>query len=85
MRLSLVESNINENSSKGPKSVKDEENVALALKGKVKKSPSQGQGSKGEEKKKKHLSKMECFRCGEFGHYSTHCPKKRKDTKEKQE
>jgi len=45
MRLALVERNVNGNSSKGPKSVKEEENGTLASKGKAKKGPSQGQGS----------------------------------------
>jgi len=44
--------------------VKEEENVALASK-----SPSQKQGE--QKKKKKDLSKVKCFRGGEFGHYST--------------
>lgn len=39
------------------------------------KGPSQGQG----EKKKKDISKVKCFRCGEFGHYNTHCPRRKKD------
>ena len=50
-------------SSSGSKQVREEENVALASKG-----PSQGQG---EQRKKKDLSKVKCFRCGELGHYST--------------
>lgn len=71
MRLALVESNISGSSSKGPKGVKEEENVTLASKGKAKKGPNQGQGSQGGEEKKKDLSKIKCFKCGEFGHYST--------------
>jgi len=59
------------------KSEKEEENVALALKG-----PSQGQG---EQKKKKDLSKVKCFMCGEFGYYSTQCPLRKKDKQEKQD
>ena len=42
MRLALVEGSISGSSRKGPKSVKDEDNVALASKGEAKKSPSQG-------------------------------------------
>lgn len=49
----------------------EEENVALASKGKAKKGPSQGQGSHEGEMKKKDLSKIKCFICGEFGHYIT--------------
>lgn len=64
--------------------MKAEENVALASKGKAKKGPNQGQGSKGGEKKKKDPSKIKCFKCGEFGLYSTQCPQRKKDKKEKQ-
>lgn len=70
----LVQGTTN-SSSRGPK-VEDEENVALASKGKVKKGASQGQGlNKGE--KKKGLCKVTCLRCGEFGYYNTQCPKKK--------
>lgn len=82
MTLALVESNIRSSKSKGPKSVKDKENVALASKGKAKKGPILGQSSKVEEKKKKDFSKIKCFKCGEFGHYSTQCPKKKKEKKQ---
>jgi len=85
MRLALVECNTNNNSSKGVKIVKDEENVALADKGKVKKGPSEGQGSKGGDEKKKYLSKIKCFRHGEFDHYNTHYSQRMKDKTEKQE
>ena len=51
----------------GSKGVKEEENVALASKG-----PIQGQGK--QRKKKKDLSKVKFFRCGELSHYSTRCP-----------
>lgn len=62
-------------SSKGTLGEKEEENVAVASKG-----PNQWQG---EKKKKKDLSKVKWFRCGELGHYSTQCPLKKEDKKEK--
>lgn len=77
MRQALLKSSISSSSSSGSKSVKEEENVALASNG-----LSQGQG---EQRKKKDLSKAKCFRCGEFGHYSTECPLKKKDKQEKQD
>jgi len=55
----------------------EEENIALTSKG-----PSQGQG---EKRKKKDLSKVKFFKCGEVGHYSTQCPIRKKDKEEKQD
>lgn len=74
LRRALLKSTISKSNNKGTKGEKEEENVALASKG-----PSQGHG----EKKKKDLSKVKCVRCGEFGHYSTQCPLKKKDKQEK--
>ena len=37
------------------------------------------------QKNKKDLSKVKCFRCGEFGHYNTQCPLRKKDKQEKQD
>jgi len=54
--------------------MKEEENVTLALKG-----PSQGQG---EQRRKKDLSKVKCFRCGELDHFNTQCPLRKKDKEE---
>ena len=50
-RLSLVD-DITKSGGKETKVDNEEENVALARKGKVKKGPSQAQDSKGEKKKK---------------------------------
>ena len=41
-----------------------------------------GQDSKGG--KKKDLSKVKCFGCGQLGHYVRQCPKKTRDKKGKQ-
>ena len=57
----------------------DEENVALAAKGKKKKFK---KGSKVETKQqdeeKKDMSKVKCFACQKFGHYARQCPNKKK-------
>ena len=52
-------------SSKGIKVKQEEEYVALASEGKQ------------EKRKKKDLSKIKCFHCGEMGHYVTQCPRKK--------
>lgn len=54
MGRTLVKNSISGSSNKGSNCVKEEENVALALKGKEK-YPSQGQGLQGEKKKKRDL------------------------------
>ena len=78
LRQALLKSSISGNNNSGSKVVKEEENVALASKG-----PSQEQGE--QRKKKKELSKVKCFRCGELGHYNTQCPLKKKGKEEKQD
>jgi len=44
--------------------IKEEVDVALASEGK-------------QEKRKKDLSKVKCFHCGELGHYPTQCSRKK--------
>lgn len=72
-----MKTSINENKKNGSKGVKEKDNVALALK-----DPSGGQVLQEEKKKKKDLSKVKCFKCGEFGHYSTQCPQRNKDNQD---
>ena len=50
-------------SSKWIKVKQEEEDVALAFEGKQ------------EKRKKKDLSKIKCFHCGELGYYATQCPR----------
>lgn len=66
-----MKTSIGRSSSKGLWGEKEEENAALASKG-----PSQGYGKKN---KKKDLSKVKCLMCGEFGHYNTRCPQRKKE------
>ena len=55
-------------SNNGGIKVKKEEDATLASRG------HHGQ----HRKKKKHLSKVRCFRFGELGHFATTCPMKKK-------
>jgi len=69
MRHDLVKATISGSSSSGTKQVKEEEDVALT--------------SKGQHKRKKNISKIKCFKCGEMGHYNTQCPLKKRENEEK--
>jgi len=60
LRLNLV-NGISSNNDKTSKVEKEQENVALAGKGKAVKGSSKGSGQKGD--KKKELSKIKCFGC----------------------
>lgn len=77
LRLNLV--NGTSGSGKALKVEREQENVTLAGKGKVKKGSTKGFNSKGE--KKKDLSKVKYYRCHEFGHYVSDCPQRKKKSK----
>ena len=59
------------NSGSKPK-LEEEDNTALASK-----------GQQGQQRRKKDVSKVKCFICGEMGHYASQCPLKKKDKNEK--
>ena len=72
MRRDLVKCKLDSSSNdRGMKLKEEEENATLASKGQQ------------EQRKKKDVSKINCFRCGELGHYATQCPLKKKDKDEK--
>ena len=51
-------------------SKEDEENVALATKGKKKKSKKGSKGGTKHHEGEKDMSKVKCFACQKFGHYA---------------
>ena len=72
MRQDLVMCKLDSNSSSGRKPKEEEENATLASK-----------GQQEQRRWKKDVSKIKCFWCGEFGHYATKCPLKKKDKDKK--
>jgi len=72
LRRNLVKCKLDRSNSSGSKPKEEEENAALASK-----------GQQEQRNKKKDVSKIKCFRCGEFGHYTTQCPLRKKDKDEK--
>jgi hypothetical protein len=61
-----------------------DENFALAnhaRKGKFKKIAS-GESTAQDDKKKKDISKVNCFACHKFGHYAGQCPHRKKGRSE---
>lgn len=63
-----------DSSNSGTKVVKEEEDVALASKGQHQ-----------QHQRKKDVSKIKGFKCGEMGHYITQCPLRKTDQEEKQD
>jgi len=74
LRLNLV--NGSSVSNKAPNFEREQENVPLIGKGKVKKGSSKGPSSKGE--KKKDLAKVKCYGCHNFCHYVNDFPLRKK-------
>lgn len=69
MRQDLVKCKLDGSSSSGtkPKEEEEEENAPLTSK-----------GHQEQRRKKKDVSQIKYFQCGEFGHYATQCPLKKK-------
>lgn len=72
MRRDLVKCKLDSNSNSGMKPKEEEENATLASK-----------GQREQWRWKKDVSKIKCVWGGEFGHYATQCPLKKKDKDEK--
>ena len=58
--------------------VGDDENVALAAKGKKKSKGGPKGGAKPKGEQKKDMSKVKCFACHKMGHYAGQCPNRKK-------
>ena len=61
------------NNSGTKEKVKEEENATLASKGQQ------------EQRRRKVVSKIKFFSCGELGHYATQCPLRKRDKEERQD
>lgn len=73
MRRDLVKCKLDSSSnSSGTKLKEEDENATFTSK-----------EQKEQWNKKKDISKIKCFQCGELGHYTTQCPLKKKDKNEK--
>lgn len=72
LRRDLVKCKLDRSSNSESKPKEEEDNAVLASK-----------GQQEQQRWKKDVSKMKCFRCGEMGHYTTQCPLKKKDKDEK--
>lgn len=72
LRRDLVKFKLDGSSSRGLKLKEEKENATLASK-----------GQQEQWRRKKHVSKTKCFKCGEFSYYATQCPLRKKDEDEK--
>jgi hypothetical protein len=82
----FVQEELRDEELNGGKYKKDDENIPLAnqvKKGKFKKMVD-GESTSQDGKKKKDMSKVECFACHKFGHYAGQCSNKKKGANEMQ-
>ena len=72
LRRDMVKCKLDGSNGSGSKNLEEEENVTLASK-----------WQPGQPRRKKDISKVKCFRCGEMGQYASSFPLKKKDKDEK--